>query len=96
MKRITITLGLLGLLTAAQHAVAANIAYLHNNAGGLIVLTDERRECPQGYAHAFATGEPDRRLDGCSGIGDTHVVVFWFLHGSEAYPITDFTKFTRI
>lgn len=97
MKRIAQAIALLAFLAVAQHASAATgVLVMKNGAGGAVVLTEKQGACPELYREAYATGEPDMRLDGCWRLYDDGMVVaFWPGSRVRVYKITDFVPLTR-
>ena len=93
------TLGLLLLLLSA-HVSAEMIAYLPNQAGGRIVLTDEicvdpvTKERYDSLKRAYNYGSSGNTSEGCFTIEDDSVVVIWVNSSGRSksrYPLENFT-----
>jgi len=89
---------LLSLLSA--HANAEMLAYLPNQAGGRIVITDEvcidpvTKERYDALKRAYNYGSAGGTSDGCYFIEDDSVVIVWVNSRSRdksRYPLENFT-----
>jgi hypothetical protein len=94
MKKMLVSLGL--LLSVATAVKAETVATQPNQAGGKIVLTDqactyEGRTFDK-LSRAYNYGSAGYTSEGCWGIEDETVVVYWIdANQRMRYPVTAFT-----
>lgn len=97
MKKMLVLLGLLSVVTVAK---AEMVAYLPNQAGGRIVLTDEvcidpvTKERYDALKRAYNYGASGSTSEGCFLVEDDSVVVIWVNARSRdksRYPLENFT-----
>ena len=86
MKRALI----LSLALVAIPAVADVVAYMPNNGGGQIILTDRKGNCQSGL-FAFTRGSSQRTTFGCWSLSEGFVFVRWSDGDVRTYYESDFT-----
>ena len=96
MKKIVVLL----LLSLSAHASAEMLAWLGNQAGGRIVLTDEvcvdpeTKERYDALKRAYNYGSAGGTSEGCYLLEDESVVVIWVNTSGRSksrYPLENFT-----
>lgn len=96
MKKILVLL----LLSLSAHASAEMLAWLGNQAGGRIVLTDEvcvdpvTKERYDALKRAYNYGSAGGTSEGCYLLEDESVVVIWVNTSGRSksrYPLENFT-----
>jgi hypothetical protein len=98
MKKMLVSLGL--LLSVATNAEAEMVAWLGNQAGGRIVITDEvcvdpdtKKRYDQ-LKRAYNYGASGSTSEGCFTIEDDSVVIVWVNtngRNKSRYPLENFT-----
>ncbi|MDQ8050694.1 hypothetical protein [Luteibacter sp.] len=89
---------LLGIsaLTYASTANAADIAAMPNAAGGEIVLTTDRGNCPDLYLLAYSRGDNGTVITGCWLPGTRYVLIKWSETGAiKLFAYDQFTPLVR-
>lgn len=88
---------LIALLFVAANAHAENILYSQNQAGGLVVLTNEQGSCAQGTRAYFATDANTVLARGCYGYNEPFVLGVDTDGISHQWPISQFipTEFMK-
>lgn len=86
------TLILAAMLLAAP-AYARNIAYVENDAGGEIILTDDAGTCKDGGLRVLGRGGNSKVIFGCWIMDETatYILVQWQDGDFRMYPAEDFT-----
>lgn len=82
------------LFLAPAHA--AELAYLPNEAGGQIVLTDTTIALCDDGPVAFARAADGETIYGCWAPGENFVTVRWATGKISTYPVADFTLYRAI
>lgn len=85
---VWVSLEIWRLFLAPAHA--AELAYLPNQAGGQIVLTDVKPDACSGRAIAFARTSDGNTLYGCWTPGERFITIEWSDGDFRTYPIADF------
>lgn len=105
MKPCTVLLGLaraamfvmLGIaaMTYAQKAAATEVAYAPTEAGGQIILTDQRGKCEADSYISLLRAPGGSFLTGCWTISDSerYIIVLWSDGDSRMYLATSFIMF---
>jgi hypothetical protein len=81
------------MATACRPAHAAELAYLQNQAGGQIVLTDVPVDACGNGAIAFARAPSGRTMYGCWVPGERFITIEWSTGRLSTYPVADFTLY---
>ena len=79
-------------MTYANKAHAKEVAYMPNEAGGEIILTDQRGKCPAGQRIVLGRGASGRMIHGCYTFSTSgrFVLVNWADGDASMYDVSDF------
>jgi hypothetical protein len=82
---------MIALLLSAP-AVAKDLAYITNEAGGKIVIntTSCHNKSQQGMMIVYGTARGGRTITGCWMLNGDNVIVLWDSGGLYTYPVEDF------
>jgi len=85
----------LAALSYSNKAKAEEFAFVSNEAGGEIVLTDQRGNCSKDWLVVLSRTGGGSLLSGCWSVskGGKYIVVNWSDGDTSMYLLTDFTLF---